>query len=1006
MSVSPAIQKTKSRKNAFAKRIALRDVTNTPTPDGTTSGRHTSSKMTVREKRLAKRHAAQEIDESSSTPKTRTVAVAKAVEHSDAPESSRRTRSRRNQTGEDRCLSGMSDLADPETPMVREQELEPSPGSKAENVCSKNVSDLLSGLAEKFARADEACDSQSSKQVDEPEDVMMKDNDEDATIDAQSKTCDVPMTEPVKLSAAQKESASTPNDKMVTKSPAATPKQVLEIALSSESSEKRAEALGKIAAKSPGGRFKVDVTGNVTDKSLERLMNLAGAGPSKSTTSVATSSTKSLGMNVKSIFSDKLSTKSLGQSTKSVFNEKLSAKSVASSKPVDQSQKSILKRPPHLPSSRQTVAKTPGVGMPSLRKEAGPSSVAQPYGDISSSLFGKNKPPTTPSVARKDPPPLFAKSIFSAPMQPPPASSKKISFAPHPSLKETDSAFSKKRDAGSSLEHLKTPVSMLKRPRTGTIDGKSSLRKRLESVRQSNGGCQVAGPPPAASVQTPSNLSINYAPNFERMKSPATRAPNSVRFTKLQSLAAKSTATKTNDTLSSKSSEGKTPVSTKVGQTPQSNFGSGASKISSTTPATDDLKVEKTLPNCSAVRNELAVHTSKLSKVSVSTPGTGDLEIEKDAAEANPESKKPPRRSSVHSSAVAAASASVLVNANEIIDLTKDESPAQEVSTAASDRLPNNPTAPEASNANAPDSSVLSNLMTSVKSFMPATIFGYNEADQEPEEETEEMRAERLAEQARREDERREMEMIARREAQRLARKVEADEKQKRAEANRKARALAELKKDEDRKRKEADRRRKLRAENEARRAKRAEEEQKREARRKRVLEHQQRVREAEEKRRAELAAKEHERRQKAAAGAGIRAGAAGSSAMPPPSASKGLKTPNRGGLSGKKKEEEITSYEMSAQKRYNSEDEEEENPGKPIPKWAKNANVAKVHCEQKEDPDKLFKRITKVDLEQVFANAAEPKKRYRQRHSSAHWTRDRLTAKEELEYKKNAGFI
>lgn len=994
------IQKTKSRKNAIAKRVALRDMTNTPTPEGTASVRHTNSKLTVREKRLAKRHAAQDNEESSTTPKTRTLAVAKATEHSDASESSRRTRSRRNQTAKDRCLSGMSDLADSETPTVREQQLETSPGSKAENAPSKKTSHFLSSLAEKIARADEACESKSSKLVDEHEDVMMKDDDEDATVDAHLKSFDVPMTEPVKLCAALKDSASTPNDEMIAKSPAATPKQVLEIALSSESSEKRAEELGKIAAKSPGAKFKVDETGNVTDKSLERLMNLAGAGPSKPTTSVATSSTKSLGMNVKSIFSDKLSTKSLGQSTKSVFNDKLSAKSVASSKPVDQSKKSILKRPPLLSSSRQTVAKTPGVGMPSLRKEAGPSSVAQPYGDISVSLFGKNKPPTTPSVARKEPPPLFAKSIFSAPMEPQPPPSKKISFAPHPSLKETDTALSKKRDAGSSLGQFKTPVSMLKRPRTGTIDGKSSLRKRLESVRQSNGGWQETGTPSAASVQTPSNLSINYAPTIDRMDTPAPFAPTSVRFNKLQLLAAKSLTTKTSDTLSSKSLEGKTPLSTKSGQTSQSNFGSGVSKISSTTPASGERGVMKTLPNSSALKNELQAHTSKVSKISASLSGTGDIDIEKDAAEAKPESKKPTRRSSIHTSAVAAASASGLDNENENIDLTKDKSRAPTVSSAA------NPTAPEASNANDPDSSVLSNLMTSVKSFMPSTYFGYNEADQEPEEETEEMRAERIAEQGRREDERREMEMIARREAQRLARKVEADEKQKRAEANRKARALAELKKEEERKRKEAERRRKLRAENEARRAKRVEEEQKREARRKRVLEHQHRVREAEEKRRAELAAKEQERRQKAAGGGVLRAGAAGSSAMPPPSASKGLKTPNRGALSGKKKAEEITSYEMSAQKRYNSEDEEDENPGKPIPKWAKNANVAKVHCEQNDDPDKLFKRITKVDLEQVFANAAEPKKRYRQRHSSAHWTRDRLTAKEELEYKKNAGFI
>lgn len=984
IAVSPTIQKSK-KKNTALKRVALRDLTNTPTR--TTDSNLPSPLMTKRSKRLAKRNQVQENYTTPTTTKRATRATKKAVEHSDATESSRRTRSQRSQAAQEpAALSGMSDLGDVETPVQRAKAPDSQQMPEEEDTAEESAAPAEETP---FVEADKEDMESSDRDSDEdfqPEDVTMEATDEDVTVEVHSKTPDVPMAEPAKSPAVEKK-------------PVTTPKQVLAIAMSGASPEEKARELGKIAAKSPGGKFKVDESGNVTDKGLERLMMLAG-GPSKATPTTVAASTSTHGLNMKSIFNDQLSTKSLGLAKKSALNDQLSTKSLGVttksifsdqnlSKSLGQSKKSILKRPPLLASSRQTVAKTPGVDMPRVRAAELPSAASQTYGDIAASLFLKSGPAATPTTVGKEPAPLFAKSIFSAPMPPlaPSTASKKISFAPLAALKATtDGTLPQKRDAG-SIGALNTPVGMLKRPRTaGTsaMEAKSSLRERIESVRKSKGALQSGGFPATPSVQTPSNLALNYAPTFDPVKSPTSRAQSSVRFTKLQGLGdfkVKDSGS-AKEASNRKSSDGKTPASSKNVKTPLSEIGSRVSKVTTSTPGTRDKDVETAISLSNPVGNEAPHHTSQVSK--------------------SPAQPTPPAPSAPPAA----------VNADEVIDITGDEPHAPKPASASASAGPSasKSSASEVINVDAQDTSVLSNLMTSVKSFMPATIFGYNDGDVSPAEETEEMRTARLAEEARIDDERREMEMIARKEAQRMQRKVEADEKQKRAEANRKARALAELKKEEERKRKEAERKRKLRADNDARKAKKAEDDQKREARRKRVLEHQQRVRELEEKRRAELEAKEQERRRQAAAGRRpvAAAGASSSSAMPPP-AGRGPKTPgaSRGLFLGeKKKAEEITSYEMSAEKRFNPDDSDDENSGKPIPKWARNANVMKVHCEQTEDPDKVFKHVTTVDLEQVFASTNIPKKRYRTRHSSGQWTRDRLTAKEEMEYKRNAGFI
>jgi len=44
--------------------------------------------------------------------------------------------------------------------------------------------------------------------------------------------------------------------------------------------------------------------------------------------------------------------------------------------------------------------------------------------------------------------------------------------------------------------------------------------------------------------------------------------------------------------------------------------------------------------------------------------------------------------------------------------------------------------------------------------------------------------------------------------------------------------------------------------------------------------------------------------------------------------------------------------------------------------------------------------------LEEVFAEEKKKKKRYRTRGSSSNWVRDRLTWKEEMDYKKAVGLM
>jgi len=107
-----------------------------------------------------------------------------------------------------------------------------------------------------------------------------------------------------------------------------------------------------------------------------------------------------------------------------------------------------------------------------------------------------------------------------------------------------------------------------------------------------------------------------------------------------------------------------------------------------------------------------------------------------------------------------------------------------------------------------------------------------------------------------------------------------------------------------------------------------------------------------------------------------------------------------------------VTSYEISPYK-SSSEDESEEDEQeeyrrakKPIPEWAKTANLLGALRQQRHmDPDDIFqqKHIKTCSLDDMFSGASKPK--FVKRGSSGNWIEDRVTWQEELAYKKAMGF-
>ena len=85
----------------------------------------------------------------------------------------------------------------------------------------------------------------------------------------------------------------------------------------------------------------------------------------------------------------------------------------------------------------------------------------------------------------------------------------------------------------------------------------------------------------------------------------------------------------------------------------------------------------------------------------------------------------------------------------------------------------------------------------------------------------------------------------------------------------------------------------------------------------------------------------------------------------------------------------------------------ERRRPKKTVPQWAQKPNLIRALEKQyadgpnRQDPDKIFGEVLSCNLDEIFD---KKKARYQRRTSSGNWSRDRVTAKEKLAYKRAVG--
>ncbi|KAI0558097.1 hypothetical protein FGB62_235g013 [Gracilaria domingensis] len=298
-------------------------------------------------------------------------------------------------------------------------------------------------------------------------------------------------------------------------------------------------------------------------------------------------------------------------------------------------------------------------------------------------------------------------------------------------------------------------------------------------------------------------------------------------------------------------------------------------------------------------------------------------------------------------------------------------------------------------------SAPLTNLMTSIVSFLPgsSSLLGTRPTR----EQSEESEAEAAAKRQKLDMERREAEVQARREAQRLLRQKETEEKQRRAEKRRLLLARADKEKEEEKRKKEERRLRKKLEEEEARKRKKQEDDRKKEERRRLVLE---------KKAQNEMKLKRKKK---------------GAEPLPPRKVPKGISgkswvsgqgaslTPDahfqgheKSRLSGTPSTPVTKKTDAShGQSNYDmtpaqetvfelSDEEEERRKHKRIPQWAQGPKLSTAARDQP-DPDDVFVNVPTCDLREVFGNV----RRFRPRSSSANWTKDRVTAQEMVKFRK-----
>ncbi|GJP74908.1 hypothetical protein CLOP_g5431 [Closterium sp. NIES-67] len=127
------------------------------------------------------------------------------------------------------------------------------------------------------------------------------------------------------------------------------------------------------------------------------------------------------------------------------------------------------------------------------------------------------------------------------------------------------------------------------------------------------------------------------------------------------------------------------------------------------------------------------------------------------------------------------------------------------------------------------------------------------------------------------------------------------------------------------------------------------------------------------------------------------------------PRRSKRKIAPGAGTITAAAEAEGIRSYQMTPDRIDSDEEDEDEErerrAKKPIPAWARSLNVnAQVQKQQKMDPDVLFgSSNTTCSLREVFGIT---KRGVDRRGDTGDWSRDCVTWEEEVEYKKQMGFL
>ncbi|KAK9819775.1 hypothetical protein WJX72_002212 [[Myrmecia] bisecta] len=106
-------------------------------------------------------------------------------------------------------------------------------------------------------------------------------------------------------------------------------------------------------------------------------------------------------------------------------------------------------------------------------------------------------------------------------------------------------------------------------------------------------------------------------------------------------------------------------------------------------------------------------------------------------------------------------------------------------------------------------------------------------------------------------------------------------------------------------------------------------------------------------------------------------------------------------------------SYEISPYKsdEGSESEEEDEEPSKPVPEWARGRQLlAQLVSQLAVDPDEIFQQHAKTcSLDEVFGSLERErpgKKDLSRRTSSSNWIEDRVTWKEEMNYKKAMGYL